>query len=227
MSDIKYLHCLHAYNYRMTNVQAALLYEQLIDIEHILENKYKIFDNYDKLFEDLISPGKVTIYKKEKDTVNSPWIYAVRILNNKTIEETNHYFKANDIDIRPFFYPINAHKHLETIENKDEVSYIFNREIIMIPSSPTITAKEQQKVADVIYKFILYIQDIEIIDVNHLNRTSIYNNFLSKITNCHFRYFRNRTIECLDNHITTLALYDKKIVYILDIRILIMLINIG
>ena len=37
MSETRYLHELHAYNYRMTNIQAAFLYEQMIDIENILE----------------------------------------------------------------------------------------------------------------------------------------------------------------------------------------------
>jgi dTDP-4-amino-4,6-dideoxygalactose transaminase len=79
----------------------------------------------------------------------------LRIVDNtKTIEETCDFFKNNNIDIRPFFYPINAHKHLETIENNDNTSYVLNKEIIMIPSSPNITYEEQKLVVDVVYKFI-------------------------------------------------------------------------
>ena len=43
MSEIRYLHKVHAYNYRMTNIEAGFLYDQLNDIENILENKNKIF----------------------------------------------------------------------------------------------------------------------------------------------------------------------------------------
>jgi perosamine synthetase len=35
MSNIRYLHNVHAYNYRMTNIQAAFLYDQLNDIDSI------------------------------------------------------------------------------------------------------------------------------------------------------------------------------------------------
>ena len=50
MSTTRYLHNLLAYNYRMTNIQAALIYDQLIDYLKIIENKKKIFNNYDRLF---------------------------------------------------------------------------------------------------------------------------------------------------------------------------------
>lgn len=155
MSSQKYLHDVHAYNYRMTNVQAAFLYEQLNDVENVLNNKKKIFENYEVLLQDLIKNEKISLFKKEENTENANWIFAIRIINNnKSIDETNDFFKINNVDVRPFFYPINKHKHLSEIENKDEVSEILNKEILMIPSSPSITLKEQTYVVDVIEKFI-------------------------------------------------------------------------
>jgi len=155
MSSIRYLHDVHAYNYRMTNIQAAFLYEQLNDIESILANKKQIFEKYEKLLEDLINEGKIVLFKKENNTENAHWIFAVRIIgNNKSIEETTEFFKGNNVDIRPFFYPINKHGHLTSIENNDEISLLLNKEIIMIPSSPSITIDEQKQVVDVINMFI-------------------------------------------------------------------------
>jgi perosamine synthetase len=154
MSKTRYLHNLHAYNYRMTNVQAGFLYDQLNNIENILENKYKIFQNYDELFQGLVEYDKVKLMKLEENTKNAPWIYALRIIDNKkTIDETMQFFKDNNIDIRPFFYPINIHTHLKNIKNEDDISYLLNKDIIMIPSSPNITYEEQKKVVDIIYKF--------------------------------------------------------------------------
>jgi hypothetical protein len=54
MSSIRYLHDVHAYNYRMTNIQAAFLYDQLNDIQSILDNKRKI--------DELILPTKKKTY---------------------------------------------------------------------------------------------------------------------------------------------------------------------
>lgn len=156
MSSVRYLHNVHAYNYRMTNVQAGFLYDQLNDINTILNCKKQVFDAYEKLLAPLIDSNKIALFKKEDDTQCANWIFAVRILKNqKSIEETSIFFKNNNVDIRPFFYPINKHQHLSNIQNDDPVSNILNNEIIMVPSSPTITPDEQQQVVDSIVRFVL------------------------------------------------------------------------
>jgi perosamine synthetase len=156
MSNIRYLHDVHAYNYRITNVQAGFLYDQLNDIDNILLKKKKVFDNYINLLQPLIEDGKIVLFRKEENTENANWIFSIRIVGNrKSIEDTNLYFKDQGIDIRPFFYPIEKHKHLSCIENNDEVSEILNKEIVMIPSSPNITFEQQKKVVDSIKLFLV------------------------------------------------------------------------
>ena len=155
MSNTRYLHEVHAYNYRMTNIQAAFLYDQLNDIDNILSIKKQIFENYESLLQPLISSGKIVLFKKENNTENAHWIFAIRIIGNKkSIEETTDFFKSNNVDIRPFFYPINKHGHLTSIENNDEISLLLNKEIIMIPSSPNITIEEQKQVVDTVDLFL-------------------------------------------------------------------------
>lgn len=156
MSDTRYLHDVHAYNYRMTNIQASFLYAQLNDIDAILSNKKQIFDTYEMLLQPLIISEKISIFKKEEHTKSANWIFAVRIIgNNKSIEETTNFFNNKNVDIRPFFYPIQKHGHLMSIKNEDEISELLNREVIMIPSSPSITIEEQSYVVSVIESLIL------------------------------------------------------------------------
>ena len=156
MSDTRYLHDIHAYNYRMTNIEAAFLYDQLNDIDSILSNKKQIFNNYELLLQPLINSGKILILKQEENTKSANWIYSVRIIgNNKSIEDTTEFFKINNVDIRPFFYPIHKHSHLINIKNDDKISELLNKEIIMIPSSPSITIEEQSYIVRIIEKFIL------------------------------------------------------------------------
>lgn len=158
LSTTRYLHDTHAYNYRMTNVQAAFLYDQLNNIENILSNKKNIFGNYEKLLEPLIKNNKVKLFKNEDNTENSHWIFSLRILNNPlSIEDTYDFFKNKGVDTRPFFYPINAHGHLKNIKFDDDVSYKLHSEILMIPSSPDITNKEQEYIVDSINQFVFYI----------------------------------------------------------------------
>jgi len=176
MSNTRYLHNVHAYNYRMTNVEAAFLYDQFNDLDNILKNKREVFNRYKLLLKDLILEGKVKLFEKEPDTENSDWIFSIRIVgNSKNIEEMNLFFKEKEIDIRPFFYPVTKHNHLSDLRHHanprnsifhalsnafcvpsnhtaDEhaVAELLNLEVIMIPSSPTITLPEQQTVVGAI-----------------------------------------------------------------------------
>lgn len=203
MSNIKYLHDTHAYNYRMTNIQAAFLFDQLNDYNSIITNKQTIFNNYKYLLSELIESNKITLFKQEENTENACWIYAIRIINNtRSIIETTEYFKKFNIDIRPFFYTINEHTHLKSIEFTDKNAHILNKEIIMIPSSPLITYDTQKYIVNIITNFI---NNIDIIEINQSNITLLLD-FLANPLPSSFRYFEKRTIDTIKNHVLTLLL---------------------
>ena len=206
MSDIRYLHDTHAYNYRMTNVQAAFLFDQLNDLDNILLKKQSVFDNYKKL----LSHSKIKLFKEEDSTNSACWIFSIRILNNKfSIDETFKFFNERNIDIRPFFYPINKHKHLSTIEYDDETSDILNKEIIMIPSSPDITNEEQEIVVNVINQFTFLLETgYKIVEVNEDNK-NLLADFIKDIKSDTFRYFDNRDENVISNHVLTVLLVDN------------------
>ena len=71
MTETRYIHDKLASNYRMTNVQAAFLYDQLNDLENILDLKNKIFNNYDILLKDFIKDGTIVKSISENNTVHS------------------------------------------------------------------------------------------------------------------------------------------------------------
>lgn len=213
MSNIRYLHDVHAYNYRMTNIEAAFLYDQLNNFETILQNKRNIFKNYEYLLNDLIIQNKIKLFKNEDNTQSADWIFALQIINNnKTIEETTMFFKDNNIDIRPFFYPINKHLHLINLENNDTISNILNKEIIMIPSSPIITYEEQKIVVNIIIKFLLFNTNLNIVEIDTDN-VYLLDNFIIDIIknnkNTNFRYYNNHNSSIIKNHIITVLLFDS------------------
>lgn len=154
MSNIRYLHNVHAYNYRMTNIQAAFLYDQLCDIDNILLRKQKVFDEYDKLFNNT----KLIRQKVNENIKRANWIYAVRIPDNSmSPTETFNFFREQGVETRPFFYSFEKHLHLENLKSyhkiNKEISNKLTNEIVMIPSSPLITFEEQKIVTDSIINF--------------------------------------------------------------------------
>ena len=129
--------------------------------------------------------------------------------NYLSIEQTYNYFKDHLIDTRPFFYPINNHSHLKDIQNNDEISYILNKEIIMIPSSPSITNEEQTHIVYTIYKFVFFLENkYKIVTINQ-NDTSYLEEFITKIDSPNFRYFKNRNVSIIKNHLLTIVLTDN------------------
>ena len=155
MSTTRYLHDVHAYNYRMTNIEAAFLNDQLLDIDSILANKRTIFKTYKDLLAPFVQTGKIALFELEKETYAADWIFALRIIGNRySIEETSAFFKKHSVDIRPFFYPIHHHAHLSSIDNTDESSILLNKEVIMVPSSPEISLEQQTHVVQTIQLFL-------------------------------------------------------------------------
>jgi perosamine synthetase len=208
MSEIRYLHDIHAYNYRMTNIQAAFLYDQLNDIDNILDTKQNVFNYYTKNFKNI---KQIKLFEKEKNTESANWIYSIRIenkLHNFSILDTYQYFKLLNIDIRPFFYPIDSHKHL-SLENNDETSHILNNEIIMIPSSPLITKNQQDLVIKAVYDLILLNKNIKAIKIDRFN-IDLLKQFISEINCPYFRYFNKRHIDCINYHLVTYLFYDTE-----------------
>jgi perosamine synthetase len=132
----KYIHVDIGYNYRMTNLQAAILHDQMNDIDHILNKKNEIFKEYDLLLKNNKNIIKIRI---EDDTEPSQWMYCI-IIKNKTYKELNEQIKS--FEIRPFFYDIRCHSHLKNIKIKTEMCDIFNHGI-MLPSFPELTREQQ------------------------------------------------------------------------------------
>jgi perosamine synthetase len=158
MSSKRFIHEVHAYNYRMTNIQAAFLFDQLNDIDTILNLKKNVFNNYIKLLSNEINENKIKIQSLNLNCQRANWMFAFYFdSNNKTIEQIDKYFKDNGIEIRPFFYPYSSHNHLNNLlnNNSDNItSEKLNNNIIMLPSYPELTYEEQEYIVKVIKKIV-------------------------------------------------------------------------
>jgi perosamine synthetase len=205
MSSTRYLHDIHAYNYRMTNIEAAFLYDQLNDLESIIRIKHQIFKRYMSMFSQL---HNVNLFSIEDNTTPASWMFAIRIMDNPhTIPDTTEFFKQHLVDTRPFFYPIHRHTHLSDVTHSiDQIAETLNREVIMLPSSPNLTPKQQYYITNTVIQFILHIQNITIQQITPENKYGIYNAFLSQIQDPNFRYFNKRTEECIGIHTYSIVL---------------------
>ena len=147
MSNERYIHNILGTNYRMTNIQAALLYDQLNDINHILELKMKIFQYYDVLFNKLIisnKNNKIRFLITEDNTKQSNWMYTI-IIKDINYSDFEKYMTEKNIQIRPIFYDIHRHEHLKNITkmSHQEFTNTITQNGVMLPSYPELTKTEQ------------------------------------------------------------------------------------
>lgn len=154
-SSKRFIHNELGYNYRMTNLQAAILYGQLQVLPEILEKKKNIFDYY----RNKIKNNKYIIPQKiEENTDHSNWMFGVRIINNSSYEEIEKFFYKKNIEIRPMFYSISSHRHLKNNKyikiNKEFISNILNKECIILPSYPELTIQDLNYITDCLFEYV-------------------------------------------------------------------------
>lgn len=155
MTNERYIHDKLAYNYRMTNIQAGFLYDQLSDLEHILNLKKIIFNNYDIFLENLIHTNKIKKLKSENNTCGSNWMYCIIIQNNKFNFNKFETFMNNKlVQIRPFFYDIRKHLHFKDVNVNYQEIDISNRGV-MLPSFPSLNIEKQEYICNCIKEYLI------------------------------------------------------------------------
>ncbi len=153
MSSIRYVHDKLGYNYRMSNVQAALLYGQLEMLGEIRERKATVFELYRS---ELSSVEEILFQKQEEGTEHAQWMFAIRFpgfdLNQKRSLELFLY--ENNIETRPMFYNINTHTHLKDIKSDNRVADLLNHQCLILPSFPELTRSQILTVTRKIKEFV-------------------------------------------------------------------------
>lgn len=147
----RYIHDDIGFNYRMTNIQAAILYGQLLNIEKVKEIKNEIFLDFREF---ILNIENLVIQSDEKNTLNANWILGIRKKTQKSYSEAFEFLeKSNGIETRPIFYPASKHKYLYTdkqFDNSDTIS----KTGFMIPSHPNLTKKDIDKIKETLKLYI-------------------------------------------------------------------------
>ena len=152
MTKQRYIHDVLAFNYRMTNIQAGFLYDQLNDLDNILLKKRNIFENYNLFLKDFILNSTIRLPEKEKNTQQSYWMYCI-IIDKLDFKNFETYMNEKFIEIRPFFYDIRKHKHLNDIPVKYNESNVFSCGVIL-PSYPSLEKEKQEYISNCIKSYL-------------------------------------------------------------------------
>ena len=145
-----YNHIVIGYNYRMTNICAAIGLAQLKKIDQILKMKEKIFLRYKKNLKEV--PVKFQEQIRIKKNFNSNWLISILCNTKKTRNNLINFLSKNKIETRTLFIPM--HK-LDIYKSKVKLintEHIFDKGI-SLPSYPNLTLKNVDKICRVIKLF--------------------------------------------------------------------------
>jgi len=145
----RYNHVVLGFNYRMTEMQAALGIVQLKRLEWILERKNEIAKVYDEFFEEVneVETPLVAHYT----TRHSYFLYTILF---KTHDRDNvaDFLENNGVQTRICFPPIHIQPYYrERFGYKTEdypKSYKAYTELLNIPTHPKLTIEEQKYIVD-------------------------------------------------------------------------------
>ena len=146
-----YWHNYAGFNYRMTNIQAAVGVAQIERIDKLLLKRKKIFENYNNL---LKKTDKVKFLPKNNWSENSYWLYTILLKSNKLRNYTIKHLKNSGIDVRPSFYPLHL---MPPYKKYSRINCNISEKIglcgISLPSSNIVFA-EQKYIIEKLLKII-------------------------------------------------------------------------
>ena len=142
----KFIHADIGHNYRMTNIEAAILLWQLENFYLIKELKERLFRKYRDGLKDVEG---IELQMKSFGTTPSNWMFGVRF-DNSYYPAAEKFFYDFGIETRPMFYPITAHEHLKDVKSKTSVAAKLAKEVVIFPSFPSLGDDEIDRVVEVI-----------------------------------------------------------------------------
>lgn len=150
-NDNPYFHPEVAYNYRMTNIQAAIGLAQLEKIDDLLAIRRNNAAHYNRRLADI--PG-LTLPPQAGWAENVYWMYSVIVEDEFGLgrDELRDRLRAAGIDTRPFFYPVHTLPMYNTGQSLP-VAEDLGRRGINLPSGATLTSEQIDYICDTLSNF--------------------------------------------------------------------------
>ncbi len=139
--EVRYFHDILGFNFRMTNIQAAIGTSQLELIDEILDKKRKIIDMYKKYIGDIVEFQKVDNY-----SISSNWLVSIipKTDKNVLIEKLENA----GVETRPFFQQISSMPFYKKVENKNTI--FLSKAGISLPSYPELEEEDIKYICSII-----------------------------------------------------------------------------
>jgi perosamine synthetase len=146
---LEYVHYAVGFNYRLTNIQAAIGMAQMERLEAHLDAKRELAQRYAAMLGNV--PG-LSLPEEAPWAQSSSWLYTIQVEAGRFGRDSRGVIKALNaagVAARPLWQPLHrspAHAGSPTLGG--EVAERLNRDAVSLPSSVDLTIESQQRVVE-------------------------------------------------------------------------------
>ena len=131
----EYVHDEIGYNYRLTNVSAALGCAQMENLNYFIKNKRELALIYNDFFKSI----NIEFITEPKNSVSNYWLNSILFNDKKERDEFLEFSNNNGVMSRPAWHLMNKLKMFESCQTSDLKNSIYLSErLVNIPSSVRI-----------------------------------------------------------------------------------------
>ena len=139
------------FNFRMSNIQAALGLAQIEQLQNIIYEKKVIHNNY---FDQLISKNKFKLITNSRWGESSHWLNAILLENSDDMNCLISRLREAKIRANYFWKPIHLQKpYLNCLQANLEYLNDLQKRLLILPSSPSLSSLQQDRVINTINSF--------------------------------------------------------------------------
>lgn len=136
------------FNYRMTDLQAALGLSQMQRLDEFVAKRHELAEYYNKL----LSKSPVKIPWQSEESYSALHLYIIRLQQTTvmfTRQEVFERLRINGIGVNLHYIPVYRHPFYECMGfNRDDFPEAerYYKEAITLPLYPTLTKEQQQEI---------------------------------------------------------------------------------
>jgi perosamine synthetase len=134
----QYWHDIVGYNYRMTNICAAIGLAQLEQVDTVLTRKRQLADTYKELLKDTV----YKVHPEVGDVFHSYWMVSILVPQVEHRDPVREHLAQAKIETRPVFYPVHTMPMYSQKYQLHKVAEDIGWCGINLPSYPGLTEEQ-------------------------------------------------------------------------------------
>ena len=145
------------FNYRMTDIQAALGCSQLERLDQYVESRNRLAERYDRLLDDL----PLTTPYRPQENYSAFHLYVIRLHCSESASSHKQVFQGLrelGIGVNLHYIPIYRHPYYESTGSRVQEypeSESYYSEAISLPLFPTMSDSDQDSIVDVLRRLLM------------------------------------------------------------------------